>query len=191
MFPLQSWNLLGAMDETIHRRSALIRQPITRRHALIIAGTAFAAVAADSSWAAEENAARAVRIALPAFDSSSVASSETARSVRQLIGEDLRGSGHFTLADSSALIVPQVDQPPPFQAWRATGADLLVVGRIKIERDERMRSEFRLWDVAAGQQYLGHQYFTRTDRWRELSHAIASTIYERIVGEPRDFDAKP
>ena len=49
---------------------------------------------------------------------------------------------------------------PRFADWRAINAQALVTGRITRQSDGRLKAEFRLWDVFAGQQLDGQQYFT-------------------------------
>jgi Tol biopolymer transport system component len=40
----------------------------------------------------------------------------------------------------------------------------------------------------AGQQLEGAQYFVESSRWRRIPHIIASSIYERLIGQAGRFD---
>jgi TolB protein len=145
------------------------------------------------SFAQQPNTAprqRIVKIALPEFDAESGDAADLARQITALITDDLRGAGHLSLIDSSNVPETAVDTVPPFSPRRALGVEGLVVGGIKTTDGGRLRAEFRLWDITAGQQLLGQQYSTLPERWRQLAHVIAGTIYERLVGEARNFETE-
>ena len=79
---------------------------------------------------------------------------------------------------------------PRFDDWRVVNAQALVVGRIG-SGDGRLKAEFRLWDVFAGKQLAGEQFFARPQGLRAASAIIiADAIYERITGEKGYFDTR-
>jgi TolB protein len=58
-------------------------------------------------------------------------------------------------ADRSGRLIEKiasVDAVPRFPDWRTINAQALVTGRITRQPDGRLKAEFRLWDVLAGQQ---------------------------------------
>ncbi len=79
---------------------------------------------------------------------------------------------------------------PQFPAWRQINAQALVVGSAEIRPDGRLRVEFRLWDVFAGQQLVGLRSETEPQNWRRIAHIIADAIYKRITGEEGYFDTR-
>jgi TolB protein len=131
-------------------------------------------------------------IALPDFVGGSAADGEVARNVTQVITANLRRSGLFAPIDPAAYIerVSSIDSVPRFPDWRAINAQALVTGRMTRQNDGRLKAEFRLWDVFAGQQLMGQQYFTTPENWRRISHIISDAIYERLTGEKGYFDTR-
>ncbi|SDU34911.1 TolB protein [Stappia sp. ES.058] len=130
-------------------------------------------------------------IAIPAF-SGQGNDADLATQISEVISADLGRSGLFRTLDPSSFIEKNVSTgaPPQFASWRPIGAQALVVGAIERQSDGRIRAEFRLWDVFAGQQMLGQQFYTTSDNWRRMAHIIADAIYERLTGEKGYFDTR-
>ena len=116
---------------------------------------------------------------------------QVAREISDVVANDLRGSGLFVPIDQAAFIEKGVgpDSVPRFDDWRVINAQALVVGRIGAS-DGRLRAEFRLWDVFAGKQLAGEQFFARPKDARRIAHIIADAIYERLTGEKGYFDTR-
>lgn len=116
---------------------------------------------------------------------------QVARDVSNVVANDLRASGLFIPIDQAAFIEQVVgpDTLPRFEDWRVVNAQALVVGRIGAS-EGRLRAEFRLWDVFAGKQLAGEQFFARPKDARRVGHIIADAIYERITGEKGYFDTR-
>ena len=131
-------------------------------------------------------------IALPDFVGGNAADVESARNVSSIITNNLRRSGLFAPIDPAAYIerIVNPDNVPRFPDWRAINAQALVTGRLTRQPDGRLKAEFRLWDVFAGQQQAGQQYFSTPDNWRRISHIISDAIYERLTGEKGYFDTR-
>ena len=128
-------------------------------------------------------------IAIPDFAGDGSVDPEIAREVSNVVTNDLRSSGLFIPIDQAAFIEKGVglDSLPRFEDWRVVNAQALAVGRIGAS-DGKLRAEFRLWDVFAGTQLAGEQFFARPKDARRIGHIIADAIYERITGEKGYFD---
>ena len=131
-------------------------------------------------------------IAIPGFVAGTAGDNEVANGVAQVITNNLKRSGLFAPIDPAAFIdkVSNIDAPPNFQNWKTISAQALVTGRVTRQPDGRLKAEFRLWDVATGQQLTGQQYFTSPEYWRRIAHIISDQIYERLTGEKGYFDSR-
>jgi TolB protein len=117
---------------------------------------------------------------------------QVGRDVARVIAADLERSGLFQPIDSRAFIqTPESLQAGPrLGDWRVINAQALVGGRAERQADGRLKVEFRLWDVYAGQQMAGLAYFTAPDNWRRVAHIVADAIYKRLTGEEGYFDSR-
>lgn len=131
-------------------------------------------------------------IALPDFIGGAPAEADFARHVTGIIAANLQRSGLFAPISPAAFIekIVNTDVVPKFTDWRTINAQALVTGRITRQNDGRLKTEFRLWDVFAGQQLDGKQYFTSPENWRRIAHIISDAIYERLTGEKGYFDTR-
>jgi TolB protein len=131
-------------------------------------------------------------IALPDFIGGAPGDADTARGVTQIITSNLRRCGLFAPIDPAAYIekIVNIDAAPRFADWRAINAQALVTGRMTRQSDGRLKAEFRLWDIVAGQQMTGRQYSTSPDNWRRIAHIISDEVYERLTGEKGYFDSR-
>ena len=111
-----------------------------------------------------------------------------------VISNNLARSGLFRPIEQAAQVGQGLGQgdggdAPNFAAWKATGAQALVTGRVE-GAGSSVRVEFRLWDVLPGQQIQGTAYTTTTANWRRIAHIISDVIYERLLGEKGYFDTR-
>jgi len=134
---------------------------------------------------------QALPIAIADFAGDGSVDPQEAREISDVVAADLRSSGLFNPIDQAAFIEKDVgtDSVPRFDDWRVVNAQALVVGRIG-SSDGRLKAEFRLWDVLAGKQLAGEQFFARAKDARRVGHIIADAIYERITGEKGYFDTR-
>jgi TolB protein len=131
-------------------------------------------------------------IAISKFIGGGEGDDDTASGVSQIITANLQRSGLFAPIDPAAFIehIASVDTVPRFADWRSVNAQALVTGAVTRQSDGRLKAEFRLWDVLAGTQLAGQQYFTTPDNWRRIGHIISDAIYEQLTGNGGYFDSR-
>jgi len=132
-----------------------------------------------------------VPIAIPTFVAAG-ADAQFGFDIAAVISADLGRSGLFQPLEPASFIeqITTAGAVPRFGDWRVINAQALVTGAVQRQPDGRLRAEFRLWDVFAGQQLAGQQFFTTPDHWRRVAHIIADAIYERLTGEQGYFDSR-
>jgi TolB protein len=131
-------------------------------------------------------------IALPNFIGATPEEQQYAIDIVTVIGSNLERSGLFRPLPQASYIeqISDFDLPPRFEDWRAISAQALVSGRLVMQQDGRLRAEFRLWDVFAGQQITGLQFVTTPRNWRRMGHLISDAIYKTLTGEDGYFDTR-
>ncbi|WP_240791060.1 Tol-Pal system beta propeller repeat protein TolB [Roseomonas sp. AR75] len=177
---------------------------ITRRHALFGAGAAMVAPGV-LSWPLMPRAAMAqgaviditrartdpIPIAIPAMAGASPDAQRYGRDIANVIQTNLRNSGLFRPVERQAFIqsAEAAAATPRWQDWRVIGTQALTTGRVDAQGD-RIRVEFRLFDVLAEQQIQGTAFTAPTAQWRRIAHLISDVIYERMLGEKGYFDTQ-
>lgn len=174
----------------------MILPPLTRRSLIVGAGAAAGVLATQRGFAQTRldvtpSNFQPISIALPDFVGAG-ADGDMGRNVTQVITGNLRRSGLFAPIDQAAYIekIGNFDAAPRYADWRAINAQALVTGRIARQSDGRIKTQFHLWDVFAGQRLIGQQYDTVPDNWRRIAHIISDAIYERMTGEKGYFDSR-
>ena len=109
-----------------------------------------------------------------------------------VVRADLDRSGLFKPLDPKSFVdqIHDINSSPNFANWRVINAQALVTGQVQMQPDGRLRVDFRLWDVAAGSQMQGLQFFTTPDNWRRIAHMVSDAIYQRVTGEKGYFDTR-
>jgi len=132
-----------------------------------------------------------VPIAIPDMAGATPDAQRVGRDIARVIQANLRGSGLFRPVDRQAFIqTPEAAaERPRFQDWRVIGAQALTTGRVEAGPD-RVRVEFRLWDVLPEQQLQGTAFTAPAAQWRRIAHLISDVIYERLLGEKGYFDTQ-
>lgn len=133
-----------------------------------------------------------IPIAIPALAGSDGASQRLGQDIAGVITSDLANCGLFRPIDPAAFINAGAQQGdvPNWQNWRVIGAQALVSGKVESQGGDKVRVEFRLWDILPEQQLQGTAYTTTLSNWRRIAHIIADVIYERLLGEKGYFDTR-
>ena len=111
--------------------------------------------------------------------------------ISSVIENNLKNSGLFNPLDPKAFLQePNVAHlKPRFEDWALIKAQALITGKIVYE-EEKLRVEFRLWDVLAGKEILALAFTTAPNNWRRVGHIITDKVYKRLTGEKGYFDTR-
>ena len=108
-----------------------------------------------------------------------------------IVENNLRTSGLFNpLSKDSFLQAPDIaNLKPRFEDWNLIKAQALITGKVTYD-NEKLRVEFRLWDILAGKEMMALAFTTVPDNWRRVGHIISDKVYERLTGEKGYFDTR-
>ena len=111
--------------------------------------------------------------------------------ISKIIEINFKGTGLFNPLKKDAFVQkPDIAHlKPRFEDWRLIKAQALVTGKILI-KDEKLKVEFRLWDLTAAQEMTALAFTTTPSNWRRVAHIISDKIYERLTGEEGYFDTR-
>ena len=112
-------------------------------------------------------------------------------SISNVVENNLKSSGLFNpLKKEAFLQKPEIAHlKPRFEDWSLIKAQALITGEVKYE-NEKLRVEFRLWDVLAGKEMMALAFTTAPKNWRRVGHIITDKVYERLTGEKGYFDTR-
>ena len=111
--------------------------------------------------------------------------------ISTVVENNLKSSGLFNpLKKEAFLQKPDIAHlKPRFEDWSLIKAQALITGEVKYE-NEKLRVEFRLWDVLAGKEMMALAFTTVPDNWRRVGHIITDKVYQRLTGEKGYFDTR-
>jgi TolB protein len=107
------------------------------------------------------------------------------------VRDNLERTGLFQVQDPRSFKQTDTDVnvAPRFPVWRETSTQALVIGRGRLQ-ENRLRVEFRMWDVAGESQMLGLEFASADENWRRIAHKVSDAIYKRLTGEDGYFDSR-
>ncbi len=111
--------------------------------------------------------------------------------IAKVVENNLKSSGLFNpLKKEAFLQKPDIAHlKPRFEDWSLIKAQALITGEVKYE-NQKLRVEFRLWDVLAGKEMMALAFTTVPDNWRRVGHIITDKVYQRLTGEKGYFDTR-
>ena len=111
--------------------------------------------------------------------------------ISKIIEVNLKTSGLFNPLDKNAFLqAPDIaNLKPRFEDWNLIKAQALITGKVSYV-EEKLRVEFRLWDVLAGKEMVALAFTTVPNNWRRVGHIITDKVYQRLTGEKGYFDTR-
>ena len=111
--------------------------------------------------------------------------------ISSIIEKNFKNTGLFNPLKKEAFVQkPDIAHlKPRFEDWRLIKAQALVTGKLLI-KDQKLKIEFRLWDLTAGKEMTALAFTTTPSNWRRVAHIISDKIYERLTGEQGYFDTR-
>ena len=116
---------------------------------------------------------------------------EVGSEISKIIETNLLRSGLFNPLEKDSFVQkPDIAHlKPRFEDWKLIKAQALITGKINIT-DDKLRVEFRIWDVLAAKEIMALAFTTVPDNWRRIAHIITDKVYERLTGEEGYFDTR-
>ena len=120
-----------------------------------------------------------------------IKSKDLGENISKIIEKNFRSTGLFNPLKKDAFVQkPDIAHlKPRFEDWRLIKAQALVTGKLLIKND-KLKVEFRLWDVTASKEIIALAFTTTPTNWRRVAHIISDKIYERLTGEDGYFDTR-
>ena len=111
--------------------------------------------------------------------------------ITKVIASDLAGSGLFYPINPKAFLeeVNSVDRSPNFNSWRVVNAEALFTAEL-IYENERYKINYKLWDTFTEKSLEANYLVFSKNKWRNVAHMIADTIYTRLTDEKGYFDTQ-
>ena len=111
--------------------------------------------------------------------------------ISSIIEKNFRSTGLFNPLKKEAFVQkPDIAHlKPRFEDWRLIKAQALVTGKLST-KNNKLKVEFRLWDLTASKEMVALAFTTTPSNWRRVAHIISDKIYERLTGENGYFDTR-
>jgi TolB protein len=125
-----------------------------------------------------------IPVAVAAFADESVAPEQ----VSAVIKADLERSGMFKVIDAGTVLSESASVD--YGAWKARGADALVVGSVQRLADGRLAVRYKLHDTIKSAQLSSLSDAVAPKNTRLQAHRIADDVYEKLTGARGVFSTR-
>jgi TolB protein len=155
--------------------------------AFVGAGVAPAASATGDVYVHAGPNFKPVTIAVTPF-----AGEEARDKISAVVGADFARSVFLLPVNPTSFPEPiaNPDVRPNLDAWKTINAQFVLTGRVLRPDNGHVTAQFRLWDVATGEQVAGEQYTSDSANARRVAHMIADAVFARVTGEKGFFDSR-
>lgn len=102
--------------------------------------------------------------------------------VTTIVSADLDRTSRFQVSKPGGES-PDENQQIDYAAWKARGADILVLGSVRPTNDGRLETRFRLYDIAQGKEIGGLRLVAGVEALHAVAHRISDSIYKRLTGK--------
>ena len=108
-----------------------------------------------------------------------------------VIENNLRKTGLFNPLNKDSFLQKSdiAHLKPRFEDWALIKAQAMITGKVTFI-EEKLRVEFRLWDILAGKEMMALAFTTVPNNWRRVGHIITDKVYQRLTGEKGYFDTR-
>ena len=98
--------------------------------------------------------------------------------ISTVVEKNLKTSGLFNPLNKDAFLqAPDIaNLKPRFEDWNLIKAQALITGKVNFV-DDKLRVEFRLWDILAGKEMMALAFTTVPSNWRRVGHIITDKVY--------------
>ena len=122
------------------------------------------------------------RYAVPDFIALTPDSADTAKTLSQVLWDDLNFEREFYMVprDTYATIpVARTPEDVPFAAWRELGADAVVFGTVQKTDANTVRVQIRLYNVRSRQSVFAKEYTGSSANPRLYAHTMSDEIHQQ------------
>lgn len=112
-----------------------------------------------------------------------VGDTQQGRLIANIMRDNFNRSGEFNASSSLKMITGSID----FDAWKAQGAEALVLGRIEKVSEKIFKVRIQLLDVYSQKQLYAQEFKVHNSGIRRIAHLLSDEIYQALLGIKGSF----